>query len=66
MADTTCLNNLITRKLQARNAHSITGHEITIENSKDRLVSYNQKVILLTLEFKNHRLKTDSQVMIRL
>lgn len=58
------LDNLIAWKLEARNMHSITSHQIAVENSKDRLMSNDQQIILLTLQFENNWFKSDSKVVI--
>jgi len=60
------LNDLVARKLQCWNGHSITSHKITVENTQNRFVSNDQQVILLALEFEDDRLEADGKVMVGL
>lgn len=60
------LNDLVTRKLQARNIHRRTVHEIGIQNSENRLVRDDQQIALFTLQLENNWLESHSQIMIGL
>lgn len=60
----TCLNNLITRKLQFGNVGGAASHQISVKYAENALMCYNQEVVLFTLELKNDRFKSDSKVMV--
>jgi hypothetical protein len=60
------LNNLIAREFQERNVGGVTSHEIAIQDSQDAFVGDDKQIVLLSLEFENHGLKTDCKIMIRL
>jgi hypothetical protein len=60
----TNLNDFIAGKLQLRNVHSITSHQVTVENSEHGLVSNDQEIIVLAFELEDNRLKTDSEIMV--
>jgi hypothetical protein len=44
--------------------HGITGHEVAVKNSEDGLVGNDQEIILLSLELKNDRFKTNCKIVI--
>lgn len=60
------LNDLITREFQEWNVSGVTSHEIAIQDSKNAFVGNDEQIVLLSLQFENHGLKADSEVMIRL
>jgi hypothetical protein len=60
------LNDLITRKFQEWDVGGVTSHEIAIQDSKNAFVGNDEQIVLLSLQFENHGLKADSEVMIRL
>jgi hypothetical protein len=60
----TNLNDLVAGKLQLGNVHSITSHQVTIENSEHGLVSNDQEIIVLAFELEDNRLKADSEIMV--
>ena len=60
------LDDLVAWEFQHGDMHSIASHEITVENTQDRLVGDDQQVILLALKFEDYGLKTDSEIMVRL
>ena len=39
-------------------------HQIRIQDAQDALVSNNQEIVLLALEFKNDGLQPDSKVVV--
>ena len=57
--DRTDLNDLIARELEIWDIHSITSHQVAVENTEDGFMSNDKEIILLSLKFKNDGLKTD-------
>ncbi len=55
---------MIAWELQLGNVHSVTSHEIAIENSENRLMSDNEEVILLSFELKDNGFKANCKIMI--
>jgi hypothetical protein len=60
------LNDLITREFQEWDVGGVTSHEIAIQDSQDTFVGNDKQIVLLSLQFENHGLKANSEVMIRL
>lgn len=60
----TYLDDLVAGELQCWDVHSITCHQVTIENAENRFMSNNEKIILLSFELENDRLKADSEIMV--
>jgi len=46
----TCLDNLVSGELQSGNTHRITSHKIAVKDTKYRLMSNDEKIILLAFE----------------
>lgn len=46
--------------------HRITCHKVSVKNTKNGLVSNDEKIILLTFEFENDRFETDGEIVIGL
>ena len=47
------LNDFISWKGQVGNVNSITRHEVTIENSQDALMRYDEQIVLFPFEFQD-------------
>jgi hypothetical protein len=62
----TNLNDFVTGELEAWDMHRIAGHEIAVEDSKNRLMGNDEEIILFSFEFEDDRLKTDGEIMIGL
>jgi hypothetical protein len=60
------LNNFVTRELQEGNIGSVTGHEVTIQDSQDTFMGDDEKVVLLSLQFQDNWLEAHSEVVIGL
>jgi hypothetical protein len=59
-------DDLVAGELQAGNVCGGARHQVAVQDTEDRLVGDDQKVILLALELENDRLETDREVVIRL
>lgn len=68
MRKMTCsyLNDLITREFQEWDVSGVTSHKIAIQDSENAFVGNDEQIVLLSLQFENHGLKADSEIMIRL
>lgn len=62
----TNLDDFITREPELWDVHCITGHEIAIQDSKNRLVGDYEDVALLTLQFEDNRFHSNSNIVVRL
>ena len=62
----TYLNDFVTGELEAWDVHRIAGHKIAVEDSEDRLMGNDKKIILFSFKFEDNRLKTDGEIMIGL
>lgn len=58
------LNDFIARELKERNVRGVAGHEIAIQNPQNTLVCNDEQIGLLSLQFKDNWLETNSQVMV--
>ena len=62
----TNLDDLIARKFEFGNIHCVTSHEVTIENSEDRLMGNYQEIILFAFKLEDDWFQTDCQIMVGL
>ena len=62
----TNLDDLVPGEFEAWDVHRIASHEIAVQNSENRLMGNDEKVILLSLQLQNNRFKADGKVMVRL
>ena len=60
------LNNFISGKGKAGDVNSIARHEVTIKNSQDALMRYDEQIVLFPFEFQDDWLEADCEIMIRL
>jgi len=60
------LDDFIPGEDQAGDVLSGAGHQISVKDTENALVSDDQKIILLTLQLEDDRLHTDSQVVVAL
>jgi hypothetical protein len=58
------LDDLIPWEFQLGDVHRGAMHQIRIQDAQDTLVSNNQEIVLLALEFKNDGLQSDSKVVV--
>jgi hypothetical protein len=59
-------DDLVAGELQAGNVCGGARHQIAVQDTEDRLVGDDQKVVLLALKLENDRLETDREVVIGL
>jgi hypothetical protein len=60
------LDDFIPGEDQAGDVLSGAGHQVSVKDTENALVSDDQKIILLTLQLEDDRLHTDSQVVVAL
>jgi len=59
-------DDFVSGELQAGDVCSRASHQVAVQNTKNRLVGDDQKVILLAFKLENDRLETNGKVVIGL